>query len=145
MRFEGRHGERYLRIAPELYLKRLVVGGIERVFEINRNFRNEGLSPRHNPEFTMLEAYQAYARGMLNLRLARPPLLVDVSRIASLCGVADEGAHLDIGAGVTHNQIVESALLQQQAFARPELSEPLTDALTSPGSICRSSTNPLRT
>jgi len=51
----------YLRIAPELYLKRLVVGGIERVFEINRNFRNEGLSTRHNPEFTMLEFYQAYS------------------------------------------------------------------------------------
>ncbi|MGA7420613.1 MAG: amino acid--tRNA ligase-related protein, partial [Acidimicrobiales bacterium] len=51
----------YLRIAPELYLKRLVVGGFEKVFEIGRVFRNEGLSPRHNPEFTMLELYQAYA------------------------------------------------------------------------------------
>ena len=51
----------YLRIAPELYLKRLVVGGIDRVYEINRNFRNEGVSTRHNPEFTMLEFYQAYA------------------------------------------------------------------------------------
>lgn len=51
----------YLRVAPELYLKRLVVGGFERVFEINRNFRNEGLSTEHNPEFTMLEFYQAYA------------------------------------------------------------------------------------
>lgn len=51
----------YLRIAPELYLKRLVVGGVERVFEINRNFRNEGLSTQHNPEFTMIEFYQAYA------------------------------------------------------------------------------------
>ena len=51
----------YLRIAPELYLKRLVVGGFERVFEVNRNFRNEGVSTRHNPEFTMLEFYQAYA------------------------------------------------------------------------------------
>ncbi|MCP5430622.1 MAG: lysine--tRNA ligase [Chromatiaceae bacterium] len=51
----------YLRIAPELYLKRLVVGGFERVFEINRNFRNEGLSTRHNPEFTMIEFYEAYA------------------------------------------------------------------------------------
>ncbi len=50
----------YLRIAPELYLKRLVVGGLEKVFEINRNFRNEGLSPRHNPEFTMIEFYEAY-------------------------------------------------------------------------------------
>jgi len=53
--------ELFLRIAPELYLKRLVVGGFEKVFEINRNFRNEGLSPRHNPEFTMMEFYEAYA------------------------------------------------------------------------------------
>ena len=53
--------ELFLRIAPELYLKRLIVGGLERVFEINRNFRNEGLSTRHNPEFTMIEFYQAYA------------------------------------------------------------------------------------
>src|SRR5690606_30768680 len=50
----------YLRIAPELYLKRLVVGGFERVYEINRNFRNEGISTQHNPEFTMLEFYEAY-------------------------------------------------------------------------------------
>lgn len=59
----------FLRIAPELYLKRLVVGGFERVFEINRNFRNEGLSVRHNPEFTMLEFYQAYAdyRDLMDL------------------------------------------------------------------------------
>src|SRR5690242_18065375 len=55
--------ELFLRIAPELYLKRLVVGGIERVYEINRNFRNEGISTQHNPEFTMLEFYQAYARA----------------------------------------------------------------------------------
>jgi lysyl-tRNA synthetase class 2 len=53
--------ELFLRIAPELYLKRLVVGGFEKVFEINRNFRNEGVSTRHNPEFTMVEFYQAYA------------------------------------------------------------------------------------
>jgi lysyl-tRNA synthetase class 2 len=59
----------FLRIAPELYLKRLVVGGFERVFEINRNFRNEGLSTRHNPEFTMIEFYQAYAnyKDLMNL------------------------------------------------------------------------------
>ena len=59
----------FLRIAPELYLKRLIVGGFERVFEINRNFRNEGLSTRHNPEFTMLEFYEAYAdyRDLMNL------------------------------------------------------------------------------
>ena len=53
--------ELYLRVAPELYLKRLVVGGMEKVFEINRNFRNEGISTQHNPEFTMMEFYQAYA------------------------------------------------------------------------------------
>src|SRR5207248_10785661 len=50
----------YMRIAPELYLKRLLVGGYTKVFELNRNFRNEGISPRHNPEFTMLEAYEAF-------------------------------------------------------------------------------------
>ena len=59
----------FLRVAPELFLKRLVVGGFERVYEINRNFRNEGLSTRHNPEFTMLEFYQAYAdyRDLMDL------------------------------------------------------------------------------
>ena len=61
--------ELYLRIAPELYLKRLIVGGFERVYEINRNFRNEGISTRHNPEFTMVEFYQAYAtyEDLMNL------------------------------------------------------------------------------
>ena len=61
--------EMFMRIAPELYLKRLVVGGFEKVFEINRNFRNEGLSTRHNPEFTMIEFYQAYAdyHDLMNL------------------------------------------------------------------------------
>ena len=68
----------YLRIAPELYLKRLVVGGLERVYEINRNFRNEGISTRHNPEFTMLEFYQAYTdyRGLMDFPRSccgRPP------------------------------------------------------------------------
>jgi lysyl-tRNA synthetase class 2 len=59
----------YLRIAPELYLKRLLVGGFEKVYEINRNFRNEGISVRHNPEFTMLEVYEAYSdcAGMMRL------------------------------------------------------------------------------
>lgn len=70
--FETHHNtldmQMFLRIAPELYLKRLVVGGFERVYEINRNFRNEGISTRHNPEFTMVEFYQAYAdyRDMMN-------------------------------------------------------------------------------
>lgn len=75
----------YLRVAPELYLKRLTVGGLERIYEINRNFRNEGVSTRHNPEFTMLELYEAYAtyneimdltEGML--RAAAEPVLPDL-------------------------------------------------------------------
>ncbi len=63
------HTDLYLRVAPELYLKRLLVGGLERVYEINRNFRNEGVSVRHNPEFTMLELYQAYGdyTDMMNI------------------------------------------------------------------------------
>ena len=75
--------ELYLRIAPELYLKRLVVGGLEKVFEINRNFRNEGISTRHNPEFTMLEFYQAYAdyRDLMDLTEV---LLRDVAH--AVCG-----------------------------------------------------------
>jgi lysyl-tRNA synthetase class 2 len=63
------HRELFLRVAPELYLKRLLVGGFEKVYEINRNFRNEGLSTMHNPEFTMLEAYQAYADGSAMMAL----------------------------------------------------------------------------
>jgi lysyl-tRNA synthetase class 2 len=76
----------YLRIAPELYLKRLLVGGFERVFEINRSFRNEGVSIKHNPEFTMLEAYQAFTdmEGMLELTES---LIVSVAE--EVCGGLD--------------------------------------------------------
>lgn len=88
----------YLRIAPELYLKRLVVGGLERVYEINRNFRNEGISTRHNPEFTMLEFYQAYTdfHGMMDLscELLRQAA-VDV---AGAPVVEYQGVPLDFGA-----------------------------------------------
>ena len=86
----------YLRIAPELYLKRLVVGGFEKVFEIARVFRNEGLSPRHNPEFTMLELYQAYA-DYRDLAVLVEEL---VSGLASeLCGtttISYQGRELDL-------------------------------------------------
>ncbi|HEY6374896.1 MAG TPA: lysine--tRNA ligase [Edaphobacter sp.] len=68
----------FLRIAPELYLKRLVVGGLDRVYEINRNFRNEGVSTRHNPEFTMLEFYQAYANYHDLMRLTEE-LIIDIA------------------------------------------------------------------
>jgi lysyl-tRNA synthetase class 2 len=85
----------YLRIAPELYLKRLIVGGLERVYEINRNFRNEGLSTHHNPEFTMLEFYQAYTdyRGLMDFS---EELLAQAARDATGgCLVEFEGHQLD--------------------------------------------------
>jgi len=69
----------YLRVAPELYLKRLLVGGFERVYELNRSFRNEGMSPRHNPEFTMLEAYQAFGDMESMIELTEG-LLTEVTR-----------------------------------------------------------------
>ncbi|MDZ4063399.1 MAG: lysine--tRNA ligase [Coriobacteriia bacterium] len=71
--------ELFLRIAPELYLKRLLVGGFERVYEINRSFRNEGMSPRHNPEFTMLEAYQAFG-DMETMRELTESLITSVAK-----------------------------------------------------------------
>lgn len=75
------HSDFYLRIAPELYLKRLVVGGIERVFEINRNFRNEGVSTRHNPEFTMLEFYTAYKDYIYGMDIVEDMLRVSAKQI----------------------------------------------------------------
>ena len=72
----------YLRIAPELYLKRLVVGGFERVFEINRNFRNEGVSTRHNPEFTMLEFYMAYGNYKTGMELTEQLIQHVISKIS---------------------------------------------------------------
>lgn len=83
----------YLRIAPELYLKRLVVGGFERVFEINRNFRNEGLSTRHNPEFTMLEFYQAYADYRDLMDLTEDMLRTLAETVLGTTQVAYQGDH----------------------------------------------------
>jgi lysyl-tRNA synthetase class 2 len=88
----------YLRIAPELYLKRLVVGGIDRVYEINRNFRNEGLSTQHNPEFTMLEFYQAYTdyRGLMDLSAEiLKQVAIDATGAAE---VEYQGHRIDFGA-----------------------------------------------
>src|SRR5690242_18832612 len=87
----------YLRIAPELYLKRLLVGGLERVYEINRNFRNEGVSTQHNPEFTMLEFYQAYTdyHGLMDLTVE---LLKQTAIDATGSTVVEyQGAKLDFG------------------------------------------------
>jgi len=88
--------EMYLRIAPELYLKRLVVGGFERVYEINRNFRNEGLSTRHNPEFTMLELYQAYADYEDLMALVERMLRGAAEAVVGALAFESQGRHYDL-------------------------------------------------
>lgn len=85
----------YLRIAPELYLKRLVIGGIERVFEINRNFRNEGISAQHNPEFTMLEFYQAFATYEDLMKLTEDLIGHVAQSLLGTLTVPYQGASLD--------------------------------------------------
>lgn len=87
----------YLRVAPELYLKRLVVGGFEQVFEINRNFRNEGLSTRHNPEFTMLEFYWAYVDYRDLIRLTEELLRSVAEEVLGTTTLSYQGETLDLG------------------------------------------------
>ena len=85
----------YLRVAPELYLKRLLVGGFERVFEVNRNFRNEGLSTQHNPEFTMLEFYQAYATYRDLIEITEGMVVSLVKEIKGAMHIEYQGKTLD--------------------------------------------------
>ncbi|MBF0340551.1 MAG: lysine--tRNA ligase [Magnetococcales bacterium] len=85
----------FLRIAPELYLKRLIVGGFERVFEINRNFRNEGLSVRHNPEFTMMEFYQAYADYRELMELTETLITHLVQSVHGTLVITHQGRQID--------------------------------------------------
>jgi lysyl-tRNA synthetase class 2 len=87
----------FLRIAPELYLKRLVVGGLEKVFEINRNFRNEGISTRHNPEFTMLEFYEAYQDYNYLMDLTEELLREVAQNVLGTTTVEYQGAAIDLG------------------------------------------------
>jgi lysyl-tRNA synthetase class 2 len=89
----------YLRIAPELYLKRLVVGGFERVFEINRNFRNEGISTQHNPEFTMLEFYQAYATYSDLMELTEGLMARVAENVTGSTTVVCQGQEIDFAGG----------------------------------------------
>jgi len=86
----------YLRIAPELYLKRLVVGGFERVFEINRNFRNEGVSTQHNPEFTMLEFYQAYATDKDLMKLTEELIAEVAAAVTGSVRINYQGQDIDL-------------------------------------------------
>ncbi|HEY5791056.1 MAG TPA: lysine--tRNA ligase [Gammaproteobacteria bacterium] len=118
----------YLRIAPELYLKRLVVGGFEQVYEINRNFRNEGLSTQHNPEFTMLEFYQAYADYHDLMDLTETLLRGLAERVNGGTTVAYQGREFDFGkpfarltvreAILRHNPGIDPAALDDLAATR---------------------------
>lgn len=100
----------FLRIAPELYLKRLVVGGFERVFEINRNFRNEGLSTRHNPEFTMVEFYQAYSDHQELMDLTEDMLRTVTQDVLGTTQVHYQGTDLDFSKPFHRMTVVESIL-----------------------------------
>jgi lysyl-tRNA synthetase class 2 len=100
----------YLRIAPELYLKRLVVGGFERVYEINRNFRNEGLSTRHNPEFTMLEFYEAYADYHDLMNLSEEMLRGLARHVLGNTTLTYQGESYDFGKPFTRMTVKESIL-----------------------------------
>ena len=100
----------FLRIAPELYLKRLVVGGFERVYEINRNFRNEGVSTRHNPEFTMLEFYQAYADYNDLMDITEDLLRQLASNLLGTTDVVSEGNTYDFGSPFARMTIFDSIL-----------------------------------
>lgn len=100
----------YLRIAPELYLKRLLVGGMEKVFEINRSFRNEGLSPRHNPEFTMLEFYQAYADYHDLMDLTEDMLRSLVTEITGASVINYQDEEYDLGQTFRRMTVCESIL-----------------------------------
>ncbi len=102
--------ELFLRIAPELYLKRLVVGGFERVYEINRSFRNEGLSPRHNPEFTMLEFYQAYSDYEDLMNLTEDMLRKMTTKLFGSNEVTYQGDTYDLGKSFERMTVIESIL-----------------------------------
>ncbi len=111
----------YLRIAPELYLKRLVVGGFERVFEINRNFRNEGLSTRHNPEFTMLEFYQAYAEYGDLMDLTEAMLKGLAEEVVGQTLITYQGEVYDFGKPFDRMTVVESILHFNPALTLADL------------------------
>ncbi len=113
----------FLRIAPELYLKRLVVGGFERVYEINRNFRNEGLSTRHNPEFTMLEFYEAYADFNDLMDLTEDMLRSMAQEILGSTTISYQGDEYDFGKSFDRMTIKESILHFNPDISAAELED----------------------
>ena len=124
--------ELFLRIAPELYLKRLTVGGLEKVFEINRNFRNEGISTRHNPEFTMLEFYEAYQDYHYLMDLTEQLLRDCAMQVLGTTTLAYQGATIDLGKKFDRLTMAEAIARYNPAFPLAELSKPayLRAALT---------------
>ncbi len=113
----------YLRIAPELYLKRLVVGGFERVFEVNRNFRNEGLSTRHNPEFTMLEFYLAYA-DYNDLMDITEDMFKDIADSVTDNGVIDyQGQEIDFNKPFQRLSVADSILQFNSSLSTEDLQD----------------------
>ncbi len=113
----------FLRIAPELYLKRLVVGGVERVYEINRNFRNEGVSTRHNPEFTMLEFYQAYADYNDLMDITEDLLRQIATNLLGTTDVTSEGNTYDFGSPFARLSVFDSILHFNPEITAEQLSE----------------------
>jgi len=105
----------FLRVAPELYLKRLVVGGFERVFEINRNFRNEGISIKHNPEFTMLEFYQAYATYEDLIEHTQNVFQRVAERVLGKTKISYQGTEIELG-GTWERIGVEESILKYSGF-----------------------------
>ena len=114
----------YLRIAPELYLKRLVVGGLERVYELNRAFRNEGLSTRHNPEFTILELYQAYARHEDLMQLVELLFREAAREICGATTIGYQGESVDLGAPFARLDFEQSLLAAFPSLRRESLRDP---------------------
>ena len=111
----------YLRVAPELYLKRLVVGGFDRVYEINRNFRNEGVSTRHNPEFTMLELYQAYATYTEIMDLTEAVIRDTAQNVIGSTQIQWEGAEIDLGPAFRRWSMEDAVLEHNPEIRREEL------------------------
>ena len=113
----------FLRVAPELYLKRLVVGGFEKVFEINRNFRNEGLSTRHNPEFTMVEFYQAYAVYEDLMDLTENMLRELSTSIFGESELIYQGTKYDFGAPFERIPVLDSVVKYNDGLMKNELAD----------------------
>ncbi len=118
--------ELYLRIAPELYLKRLVVGGFEKVFEINRNFRNEGLSTRHNPEFTMLEFYEAYADYHDLMDLTENLLWSVAKDVLGTPELVYQGTAIDLSQPFTRMTVAEAVRAHNPDLAGSDLADRAT-------------------